>query len=102
MPLIAAENAEVTGGEHLERGAMNDEAGNEETSNEIGERHRGRSVLRTVNEDKNFIAIHNDLVGHDKEDGMEENKKSRGTKWKRKHIHRSHVDCRRGDCKRIR
>ena len=93
-PLIAAENAEVTGEEHLERSTMNDDAGNEETSNETGERHRGRSVLRNVNEDEDFIAIHND--------GMEENKKSRGTKWKRKHIHRSHVDCRRGDCKRIR
>ena len=55
---------------------MNDNAGNEETSNETGERHRGRSVLRTVNEDEDFIAIHNDLVGHDKDDGMEENKKN--------------------------
>ena len=75
MPLIAAENAEVTGEEHPERSTMNDDAGNEETSNETGERHRGRSVLRTVNEDEDFIAIHNDLVGHDKHDGMEENKK---------------------------
>ena len=51
MPLIAAENAEVTGDEHLERSTMNDDAGNEETSNEVGERHRGSSVLRTVTED---------------------------------------------------
>ena len=55
---------------------MNDDAGNEERSNETGERHRGRSVLRTVNEDEDFIAIHNDLVGHDKDDGMEEDKKN--------------------------
>ena len=66
-----------TGEEHPERSTMNDDAGNEETSNETGERHRGRSVLRTVNEDEDFIAIHNDLVGHDKDDGMEETKKSR-------------------------
>ena len=75
MPLIAAENSDVTGEEHLERSTMNDDAVNEETSNETGERHRGRSVLRTVNEDEDFIAIHNYLVGHDKDDGMEENKK---------------------------
>ena len=99
---ITTSDAEVTGEEHPERSTMNDDAGSEETSNETGERHRGRSVLFTVNEDEDFIAIHNDLVGHDKDDGMEENKKSRGTKWKRTHIHRSHVDCRRGDCKRIR
>ena len=77
MPLVAAENAEVTSEKHLERSTMNDDAGNEETSNEIGERHRGRSVLRTVNKDEDFIAIHNDIVGHDKDDGMEENKKKR-------------------------
>ena len=51
MPLVAAENAEVTGEEHPKRSTMND--------------------------DEDFIAIHNDLVGHDKDDGMEENKKSR-------------------------
>ena len=61
----------MTGEEHL---TMNDDAGNEETSNEIGETHRGRSVFRTLNEDEDFIAIHNDIVGHDKDDGMEENK----------------------------
>ena len=76
MPLVAAENAEVTGEEHPERSTMNDHAGNEETSNETCERHRGRSVLRTVNEDEDFIAIHNDLVGHDEDDGMEENKQN--------------------------
>ena len=75
MPLIAAENAEVTSEEHPERSTLNDDAGNEETSNETGERHRRRSVLRTVNEDEDFIATHNDLVGHVKDDGMEENKK---------------------------
>ena len=91
------------------------------TENETGGWHRGRTelftasedkdhimfhnglVLRTVNDDEDFIAIHNDLVEHDKYDGMEENKKkSSGTKRKRKHIHRNHVDCRHGDCKRNR
>ena len=74
-PFIAVETAEVTGEEHPDRSTMNDDAGNEETSNETGERHRGRSVLRAANEDEDFIAIHNDLVGHDQDDGMEESKK---------------------------
>ena len=43
-----------------------DDAGNEETTNEAGGRHRGRLVLRTVNVDEDFVAIHNDLVGHEK------------------------------------
>ena len=51
---------------------MNDDADDLETSNEAGERHRGGLVIRIVNEDEDFIAIHNDLVEHDKDDGMEE------------------------------
>ena len=72
MPFVAVEIAEVTGEEHPERSTMNDDADNEETTNEAGGRHRGRSVLRTVGEDEDFIAIHNDLVEHDKDDGVEE------------------------------
>ena len=74
-PLIAVETAEVTGEEHPERSTMNDDADNEETTNEAGGRHRGRLVFRTVNEDEDFIAIHNDLVEHDKDDGMGKNQK---------------------------
>ena len=70
-----AEIREVTGEEHPERSTMNDDAGNEETANEAGGRHRGRLVLRTVNEDEDFIAIHNNLGEHDKDEGMEENNK---------------------------
>ena len=72
MPFVAVEIAEVTGEEHPERSTMNDDADNEETTNEAGGRHCGRSVLRTVGEDEDFIAIHNDLVEHDKDDGVEE------------------------------
>ena len=54
---------------------MNDDAVNEETTDEAGGRHRGHLVLRTVNEDEDFIAIHNDLVEHYKDDDMDENKK---------------------------
>ena len=54
---------------------MNDDADNEETSNETSERHRRRSVPRTVNEHEDSIVTHNDLVGHDKDDDMGENKK---------------------------
>ena len=63
----------MTGEEHLEQSTMKDDADNEETTNEAGGRHRGRLVLRTMNEDEASIAIHNDLVEHDKVDGMEEN-----------------------------
>ena len=59
---------------------MNDDVGNEETTNEAGGRHRGHLVLRTVNEDEDFIAIQNDLVEHEKDDGMDENKKTSGIK----------------------
>ena len=50
------------------------------TANEAGGWHRGRLVLRTVNEDDDFIVFHNDLVEHDKNDGLDENKKSTGIK----------------------
>ena len=75
-PFITAETAEVTGEEHLERSTMNDVVGIEETTNETGERQCGRLVLRTVNEDEDFIAIRNDLVEHEKDEGMDENKKN--------------------------
>ena len=79
-PFIVVETAEVQGEEHPERSTMNDGVGNEETTNEAGGRHREHLVLRTVNEV--FIVFHNDLVEHDKDDGMEENRKSSGIKRK--------------------
>ena len=66
----------MTGEEHPERSTMNDDAGNKETTNEVGGRHRGHPVLRAVNEDEDFIAIHNDLVEHDQDVGMDENKRN--------------------------
>ena len=51
-PFIAVEIAEVTGEEHPDRSTMNDDADNVETTNEAGGRHRGRLVLRTVNEEE--------------------------------------------------
>ena len=49
---------------------MND-ADNVETAKEAGGRHRGRLVLRTVNEEDDFTDFHNDLVEHNTDDGME-------------------------------
>ena len=68
-------STEVTGGEHLDRGTVNDDADNVETAKEVGVRRRGRLVLRTVNEEDDFTVFHNDLVEHNTDDGMEENKK---------------------------
>ena len=77
--LVAVETAEVTGEEHPDRGTVNDDAGNVETAKEAGGRHRGRPVLRSVNEDDDFIVFHNDLVEHDTNDNLDE-KKSSGIK----------------------
>ena len=74
--------AGATGEEHLDRDTVNDDADNVETAEEAGGRHRGRPVLRTVNEEDDFTKFHNDHV--------EVNTKL---------IHRNHVGCRRGDCK---
>ena len=63
--------AEVTGEEHPDQCTVNDDADNVETAKEAGGRHRGRPVLRTVNEDDDFIVFHNDLVEHDTGDGLE-------------------------------
>ena len=76
----AEETAEVTGEEHPDRGTVNDDADNVDTAKEAGGRHRGRPVLRTVNEDDDSIVFHNDLVEHDTNDGLDENKKSRNQK----------------------
>ena len=54
---------------------MNDDADNLEATNEACGMHRGRPVLRTVNEDEDFIVFHNDLVEYDTDDGMDEKKK---------------------------
>ena len=53
------------------RSMMNDSV---VTANEAGGRHRGRPVLRTVSEDEDHIAFHNDHVEHDM-DGLDENEK---------------------------
>ena len=71
-PFVAVETAEVTGEEHPDRGTVNDDADSVETAQEAGGRHRGRLVLRTVNEDDDFIEFRNDLVEHDKNDGLDE------------------------------
>ena len=51
-----------------------------ETAKEAGGSHRGRPVLRTVNEDDDFIVFNNDLVEHEKNDALDEKKKSSGIK----------------------
>ena len=79
-PFIAVETAKVTGEEHPDRSTMNDDVDNVETTNQAGGRHRGRPVLSTVNEDEDFIVIHNGLVEHDTDDGVDENKKTSGIK----------------------
>ena len=63
---------EVTGEEHLDQDTVNDDADSVETAKEAGGRHRGRPVLRTVNEEDDFTEFHNDLV-HNTDDGMEGN-----------------------------
>ena len=52
---------------------MNDDADNVETAKEAGGRHRGRLVLRTVDEEDDFTEFHNDLFEHNTDDGMERN-----------------------------
>ena len=64
-------SAEATGEEHLDRGTVKDDADNVETAKDAGERHRGRPVLRTVNEEDDFTEFHNDLVEHNTDDGTE-------------------------------
>ena len=51
-----------------------------ETAREAGGRHRGRSVLRTVNEEDDFTKFRNDHVKNNTVDGMERNQaQSRGS-----------------------
>ena len=52
---------------------MNDDSDNVETAKEAGGRHRGRPVLRTVNEEDDFTKFHNDHVENNTVDGMERN-----------------------------
>ena len=52
---------------------MNDDADNVETAKEAGGRHRGRPVLRIVNEEDDFTKFHNDHVENNTVDGMERN-----------------------------
>ena len=72
-PKESENSAEATGEEHLDRDTVNDDADNVETAIEAGGRHRGRLVLRTVNEEDDFTEFHNDLVEHNTDDGMEAN-----------------------------
>ena len=67
-------SAGVTGEEHLDRDTVNDDADNVETAKEVGGRRRGRLVLRNVNEENDVTVFHNDLVEHNTDDGMEEQK----------------------------
>ena len=55
----------MTGEEHLDRDTVKAKG--------AGGRHRGRPVLRTVNEEDDFTEFHNDLVEHNTDDGMEGN-----------------------------
>ena len=48
-----------------------------------------------MNEDHDFIANHNDLVEHDNDDDMDENKIIKRNQEKAKHIHGIHVEIRR-------
>ena len=67
----------MTSEEHPDRGTVNDDADIVETAKEAGGKHRGRPVLRTVNEDDGFIVFHNDLVEHDTNDGLDEHEKNK-------------------------
>ena len=72
-PKESENSAEATGEEHLDRDTVNDDADNVETAEEACGRHRGPPVLRTENEEDDFIEFHNDLVEHNADDGMERN-----------------------------
>ena len=63
----------AAGEEHLDRDTVNDDADNVETVNEAGGRHRGRLVLRTVNEEDDSTKFHKDHVENNTVDGMERN-----------------------------
>ena len=69
-------SAGVTGEEHLDRDTVNDDGDKVETAKKVGGRRRGRLVLRIVNEEDDFTVFRNDLVEHNTDDGMEDNKKS--------------------------
>ena len=47
-------SADAADEEHLDRDTVNDDVGIVETAREAGGRHRGRLVLRIVNEDDDF------------------------------------------------
>ena len=49
-PKESENSADAAGEEHLDRDTVNDDADNVETAREAGGRHRGRPVLRIVNE----------------------------------------------------
>ena len=101
-PFIAVKTAEVTVEEHPDRSTMNDDADIVETTKEAGGMHRGRPVLRTVDEDEDSIVFHNDLVEHDTDDGMDENKNIKRNQKELKAHPQKPRRCRRGDCRRDR
>ena len=68
--------------DHIAFNAVNDDADNVETAKVVGGRRRGRPVLRRVTEEDDFTVFHNDLVKHNTDDGMEQNKKSSTIKEK--------------------
>ena len=65
-PKKSENSAGAAGEERLDRDTVNDDADNVET-------HRGRPVLRTVNEEDDFTKFHNDHVENNTIDGMERN-----------------------------
>ena len=92
-------SAEATGEEHLDRDTVSDDADNVEKAEEAGGRHRGRPVLRTINEEDDFTEFHNDLVEHNTDDGMEGNQaQSRRSASSSTET----TSARRGDCKDVR
>ena len=65
--------AEVTGEEHLIETQWTTMPTTWRRQKKASGRHRGRPVLRTVNEEDDFTEFHNDLVEHNTDDGMEGN-----------------------------
>ena len=72
-PEESENSADAVGEEHLDRDTVNDDADNVETAREAGGRHRGRLVLRIVNEEDDFTNFYNDHVENKTVDGMERN-----------------------------
>ena len=61
-PEESENSADAAGEEHLDRDTANDDADNVGTAREAGGSHRGRLVLRIVNEEDEFAKFYNDHV----------------------------------------